>query len=71
MTHLGPNRSYRWPVTTMDAASIVVLTKTTAENWPRLQPNSAMTGFSNTPIMSRAPALTNRIANDAASTYQP
>ena len=55
----------------MDPASIAVFTKTTAENWPRLQPNSAMTGFSNTPIISRAPALTNRIANDAASTYQP
>ena len=55
----------------MEMASIAVLTKIALEKAPRLQPNSAMTGFSNTPIISRAPALTNRITNDAASTYQP
>jgi len=53
----------------IDSASMTVFTKTTAENSPRLQPNSAMMGFWETPIIDRAPALTNGMANEAAATH--
>jgi hypothetical protein len=38
---------------------------------PLLQPNSAIIGLNMTPKENRAPELKKRIANEAATIYQP
>ena len=48
-----------------------MLTKTASDTALRLQPKSAIMGLTSTPIMSRAPAFRNMMANEAATTYQP
>ena len=55
----------------IDAAKTAMLMKTASETALRLQPKSAIMGLTSTPIMSRAPAFRNRIANEAATTDQP
>ena len=52
-------------------AKTAMLTKTASDTALRLQPKSAIMGLTSTPIMRRAPAFRNMIANEAATTYQP